>query len=75
MTGSVEPLAAVLGAALVGMSMVLLPYGLAFAAGAMVFIVIEELVPECQRCGHADAAVLAAIIGFTVMTVLDIALG
>ena len=75
MTGSVEPFAAVLGAALVGLSMVLLPYGLAFAAGAMVFIVIEELVPECQRCGHADSAVLAAIIGFTLMTVLDIALG
>ncbi len=48
--------------------MMLLPCGLAFAAGAMVFIVIEELVPECQQCGNADAAVLAAIIGFTLMT-------
>ena len=75
MTGSVEPIAAVLGAALVGLSMVLLPWGLAFAAGAMVFIVIEELVPECQQCGNGDAAVLAAILGFTLMTVLDIALG
>ena len=75
MTGSVEPLAAVFGAALVSASMVLLPYGLAFAAGAMVFIVIEELVPECQQCGNSDAAVLAAIIGFTLMTVLDIGLG
>ncbi len=75
MTGSVEPIAAVLGAAAIGLSLALLPYGLAFAAGAMVFIVIEELVPECQRCGHADSAVLAAIIGFTLMTVLDIALG
>ena len=75
MTGSVEPIAAVLGAALVGLSMMLLPWGLAFAAGAMVFIVIEELVPECQQCGNADAAVLAAIIGFTLMTILDIALG
>lgn len=74
MTGSVEPVAAVLGAALVGASMVLLPYGLAFAAGAMVFIVIEELVPECQQCGNSDAAVLAAIIGFTLMTILDIGL-
>ncbi len=61
MTGSVEPIAAVLGAALIGLSMVLLPWGLAFAAGAMVFIVIEELVPECQQCGNGDAAVLAAI--------------
>jgi ZIP family zinc transporter len=75
MTGSVEPIAAVIGAAAMVASTVLLPYGLAFAAGAMVFIVIEELVPECQRSGHADAAVLAAIIGFTLMTVLDIALG
>jgi ZIP family zinc transporter len=74
MTGSVEPLAAVFGAALMGLSTLLLPYGLAFAAGAMVFIVIEELVPECQSSGHADAAVLSAIIGFTLMTVLDIAL-
>ena len=55
-------------------STALLPYGLAFAAGAMVFIIIEELVPECQRSGHADAAVLATILGFTLMTVLDIAL-
>ncbi len=75
MTGSVEPIAAVLGAALVSLSMVLLPWGLAFAAGAMVFIVIEELVPECQQCGNGDAAVLAAILGFALMTVLDIALG
>ncbi|TLM93649.1 MAG: ZIP family metal transporter [Actinobacteria bacterium] len=73
-TGSVEPVAAMLGAAMIGLSTALLPYGLAFAAGAMVFIVIEELIPECQRSGHADSAVLAAIIGFTLMTVLDIAL-
>jgi len=74
MTGSVEPIAAVLGAAAIGMSTAFLPWGLAFAAGAMVYIVIEEIIPECQRCGHADSAVLAAIIGFTLMTILDIAL-
>lgn len=74
MTGSVEPVAAVLGAAAIGLSTAMLPYGLAFAAGAMVFIVVEELIPECQRCGHADSAVLASIIGFTLMTVLDIGL-
>jgi ZIP family zinc transporter len=74
-TGSVEPFAAMLGAVLVSASVALLPYGLAFAAGAMVFVVIEELIPECQRGGHADSAVLAAIIGFTLMTVLDLALG
>jgi len=75
MTGSVEPIAALVGAAAITVSTALLPWGLAFAAGAMVYIVIEELVPECQRCGHADSAVLAAILGFTLMTVLDIALG
>ena len=73
-TGIVEPFAAMVGALLVTAAAALLPYGLAFAAGAMVFVVIEELVPECQRSGHADSAVLAAIVGFTIMTVLDIAL-
>jgi ZIP family zinc transporter len=74
LTGVVEPIAAVAGAVLIASSTALLPYGLAFAAGAMVFVVIEELIPECQRSGHADSAVLAAIVGFTLMTVLDIAL-
>ncbi len=63
-----------LGAILVSAAVALLPYGLAFAAGAMVLVVIEELVPECQRSGHANSAVLAAILGFTLMTVLDVAL-
>ena len=75
MTGSVEPIAAVIGAAAIGLSTAFLPWGLAFAAGAMVYIVIEEIIPECQRCGHADSAVLAAILGFTLMTMLDIGLG
>lgn len=74
MTGVVEPVAAVAGAILVGLSTALLPYALAFAAGAMVFVVVEELVPECQSSGHADIAVLATIAGFTLMTVLDLAL-
>lgn len=75
LSGTVEPIAAVIGAALVGFSSVFLPYGLAFAAGAMIFVVIEELVPECQRQGHADAAVLGAMVGFALMMVLDVALG
>jgi len=74
LTGSVEPVAAVAGAVLVTAVAGLLPYALAFAAGAMVYVVIEELIPECQRSGHADAAVLASILGFTMMTVLDLAL-
>jgi ZIP family zinc transporter len=75
LTGAVEPPAAVAGAALVGLSTALLPYALAFAAGAMIYVVIEELVPECRRSGHADAAVLATILGFTLMTVLDLVIG
>ncbi len=75
LAGVVEPIAAVTGAVLVGTSLVFMPYGLSFAAGAMVFVVIEELIPECQRSGHADAAVIAAIVGFALMMVLDVALG
>jgi len=75
LTGIVEPFAALTGALLVTLSTQLLPYALAFAAGAMVYVVVEELVPECHRSGHADAAVLATIVGFTLMTVLDLAIG
>jgi len=75
LSGLVEPAAAVIGALAVGVTRVSLPYGLSFAAGAMVFVVLEELVPECQRGGHADAAVVAAVVGFALMMVLDIALG
>jgi ZIP family zinc transporter len=75
LSGVVEPIAAVLGAALVGLSTAALPYGLAFAAGAMIYVVIEDFVPECHRSGHSDVAVLAALLGFIVMTALDVALG
>jgi ZIP family zinc transporter len=71
----VEPLAGVVGAAAVLASRQVLPYALAFAAGAMVFVVIEEVIPEAQRNGHADLATMAAIAGFIVMMVLDVALG
>lgn len=75
LSGVVEPIAAVIGALLVGLSTEILPYGLAFAAGAMIYVVIEDFVPECHRSGHSDIAVLAALLGFIVMTGLDIALG
>lgn len=75
LSGVVEPIAAVIGAALVGLSTAALPYGLAFAAGAMIYVVIEEFVPECHRSGHSDIAVLAALLGFMLMTGLDVALG
>ena len=71
----VEPLAAVAGAAAVTMMRPLLPYALAFAAGAMIFVVVEEVVPESQSGGHTDSATLGAMAGFAVMMTLDVALG
>lgn len=71
----VEPVSGVLGAALVLVARPLLPYALAFAAGAMIFVVVEELIPESQRGGHGDAATIGACCGFVVMMVLDVALG
>jgi ZIP family zinc transporter len=53
----------------------LLPYGLAFAAGAMIFVVVEELIPESQEGGHTDFATMGAILGFAIMMMLDVALG
>jgi len=71
----VEPMAGVFGAALVIIAQPILPYALAFAAGAMIFVVVEELIPESQTGGFADAATMGAIGGFAVMMVLDVALG
>ncbi len=71
----VEPVAAVLGAWAVVSVAVLLPYALAFAAGAMIFVVIEELIPESQTGGFSDIATLGTLAGFTVMMILDVALG
>jgi ZIP family zinc transporter len=53
----------------------ILPYALAFAAGAMIVVVIEELVPASQRAGNTDLATVSTVAGFTVMMVLDVALG
>ena len=75
LSGVVEPMAGVVGAALVIIAQPILPYALAFAAGAMIFVVIEELVPESQTGGHSHAATLGAILGFAVMMTLDVALG
>ncbi len=71
----VEPPAAVLGAAAVTYAAPILPYALSFAAGAMVFVVVEELVPESQRAGNVDLATVSFVVGFVVMMVLDVALG
>jgi ZIP family zinc transporter len=74
-SGMVEPIAGVLGAGLVFLARPILPYALAFAAGAMIFVVVEEVIPESQRNGNADLATVAAMIGFTVMMILDVAFG
>ena len=75
MTAWVEPVAGVLGAAAVMVMRPILPYALAFAAGAMIFVVVEEVIPESQTGGHPDLATSGAIVGFAVMMVLDVALG
>ncbi|MFG0333638.1 MAG: ZIP family metal transporter [Maioricimonas sp. JB049] len=71
----VEPVAAVLGAAAVAYAAPILPYALSFAAGAMIFVVVEELIPESQQAGHVDLSTVAFVVGFTVMMILDVALG
>jgi ZIP family zinc transporter len=71
----VEPVFAVIGAAIVITVYPILPYALSFAAGAMIFIVIEEVIPESQRGGNADLASIGLILGFIVMMILDVSLG
>ena len=71
----VEPLAAVFGAIAVSFFTPLLPYALAFAAGAMIFVVVEEVIPETQQDKYTDIATLGFIAGFIVMMTLDVALG
>jgi len=74
LSGFVEPIAGVTGAALVLVMRPLLPYALAFAAGAMIFVVAEEVIPESQRGGNTDLATMAVMAGFLVMMVLDVVL-
>ncbi len=71
----VEPISAVIGAAAIVYMTPILPYALAFAAGAMIFVVVEELVPEAHRGKNGDIATMGLMIGFTIMMVLDVALG
>ena len=71
----VEPIFAVIGAAVVMAVYPVLPYALAFAAGAMIFIVVEEVIPESHSGGNADIATMGLIAGFIVMMCLDVALG
>ena len=75
LSAAVEPIAAIAGAAAVTYSSWVLPYALSFAAGAMIFVVVEELIPESHREGNVDLATICLMIGFTIMMVLDVALG
>jgi len=75
LSGMVEPLAGVLGAAIVFQARLLLPWALAFAAGAMIYVVVEEVIPESQLSGDTDTATLGAMAGFALMMILDVALG
>ena len=75
LSGAVEPIAAVLGAYLVLMIEPLLPYALSFAAGAMIFVVVEELIPESQTGNKSDLSTIGAMLGFATMMLLDVALG
>ena len=71
LTGLVEPIAGVLGAYLTTISHALLPYAMAFAGGAMIYVVSNEIIPESHRLGHEKQASLGLIIGFLIMLILD----
>ncbi|MFW6288753.1 MAG: ZIP family metal transporter [Spirochaetota bacterium] len=75
LSGAVEPVAGVLGALAVLFIRPLLPYALSFAAGAMIFVVVEELIPESQLAKNTDIATIFTLVGFAVMMTLDVALG
>jgi len=75
LSGIVEPIAAVLGALLVSRMQPILPYALSFAAGAMIYVVVEEVIPESQGSGNSDISTVGAIAGFALMMFLDVALG
>jgi ZIP family zinc transporter len=74
-TGLVEPLGGLLGAALVTVSAPLLPWGLTFAAGAMLYVISHEIIPETHRHGHQTGATTGLIIGLVLMMFLDVTLG
>lgn len=74
LSGMVEPIAGVLGALAVLVFQPILPYALCFAAGAMIYVVAEELIPDAHS-GHSDIATIGVVIGFLVMMSLDVGLG
>ena len=74
-SGIVEPIAGVIGATAVIIMQPILPYALSFAAGAMIYVVVEELIPESQLEKNTDIATIGTMLGFAVMMLLDVALG
>ena len=74
-SGAVEPVAAVITILISGLLVPIMPYLLSFAAGAMVYVVVEELIPEMSEGEHSNSGVLMFALGFTVMMMLDVALG
>jgi zinc transporter, ZIP family len=75
LTGLVEPIGGLVGAGVVTVALPLLPWGLAFAAGAMLFVISDEIIPESHRNGHEKAATVGVMVGFLVMMFLDVTLG
>ena len=75
LSGLVEPVAAVFGALVISLSVSLLPWGLAIAAGAMLFVISHEIIPESHRKGHEASATAGLMLGFVIMMLLDTALG
>jgi len=75
LSGAVEPIAGLIGAVAVLLMQPLLPYALSFAAGAMIYVVAEELIPESQAEKHSDVATIGVMAGFAIMMTLDVALG
>ena len=75
LSGIVEPVAALVTILLTGLVVPLLPYLLAFAAGAMIYVVVEELIPEAQTGSHSNISTVGVAAGFVLMMILDVALG
>ncbi len=75
LTGLVEPIGGVIGASVVSVAEPLLPWGLAFAAGAMLFVISDEIIPESHRQGHEREGTLGIMIGFVLMMLLDVTFG
>lgn len=74
-SGIVEPIGAVLTITLTSIMLPILPYILSFAAGAMIYVVVDELIPEAQSGDHSNIGTIGAALGFALMMLLDIALG